>query len=321
MNINDFYSGYGVAVNGAGDVVNANFILPSIGMKYIQYHNLSLLIGTFWEDVVLNDISSAKTTAQSPGDFDVSGWDLDKMVEVQYTWSNNGKKGIIVPDDASSLKFEIDTTTQLSTTDLIIDVVGGIMPDPEDPFTAGGSVKGDPHLASHLYFMEKNPTIYKWVTDAGVPLNLGPYVDATIGQQRYHRTENEAPAHEVYGTQTILTVTGYSKNNYMYDYSKNLNKINNTDFLASPYDKRELRLAAQGKLPTYDATDLATLDDSYMWLFYDFTKTEHSIDIYKYELFFLFKPTAWTTYFDVIVTEYEEVEFQSLLIDPLTGGA
>jgi len=298
MTINDFYNGYGVALNADGTTYNSNFILPQIGTKYIQFYFLNNLTDTFWSDVVLTDITGNKTTAQSPGDNDTSSWDLDKMVEIIYTWSNSGKKDIVTPGDPSSMKFELTTNTQIETTDLVVDAV-------VDP--------GKQYLASDLYFSEKNPTIYIYGNEGEEPVDKGPYEDATDAEKRYHRENNDSPPHEVYATNTILTVTAYSKKNYTWLLTDNLNKINSKDFLANPYTTRESRLIAKGRLQTADYTDIATQDDSYKWLFHDFLKTESGIDMYKYTFTFLYNPDTWRDFYGALVTEYEEIDFTVML--------
>ena len=304
MNIGDFYAGWGIAMDGYGNIINTNFRLPTIGDKYIYYHYLSDLVGTFWEDVVLSDITEERKTAIDTQSVDYSaGWDLTRKTEVTYTWSNSGKKDIVVPGDESSLKFTLKTNTEIETTDVIID-----------------SVTGVETKASDLYFTKQNPTIYFTnVDDEGnsTTTSKGAYVGNTAAWKKYHRDNNESPAHEIYKTSTILTVTAYSKNSYTFYLSDNINKINSIDFLEVPYVKRENRLSSKNKGPTYKYTDIYTQDDTEKWLFYDFSKDEFGGDLYKYELYFLYNKNKWTTWYGSTVNEYSKIDFYSVLLDPL----
>lgn len=303
MDTNDFYNGFGRATLCDGTLVNANFILPSIGMKYVQYYFLPQLVG-YWQDVVLGDITSEKTSAHDFGSIDNSSWDLDKKIVVTYSWSNTAKKDIITANDQSSIRFDITTNTQLETTDLIIQV------------GEGGTIR----YAPDVFFTQTNPDIIFYSTDDdGNPksTNKGPYNSASESFKRYHRDNNESPAHEKYTTQTVLTVTLYSKNNYFFLLSDSLNKINSVDFMANPYSKREQRLQEKGRSPTFQATDIATQDDSGKWLFYDYTKTESGIDLYKYEMFFLYKHDQWVDWFGAEVDEYLAIDMYAVLLNPM----
>ena len=302
MTKNDFFNGFGVLLASDGvTVLNNNFRLPTIGDKYIVYHFLGSLAGTLWEDLVLNDITLDLKTSRDTSVIDNNFFGIDNHIVIVYTWSNGGEKDSITPNDQSSMEFEIETNTELVTTDLIIDTAG------------------TQSLASHEYFTTKNPTVFFYSTnDDGDPTatDKGKYNTLDEEWQRYHRDNNESPSHEVYTTKTILTVTTYSKRNYNFLLSDNLNKINNTDFIVQNYNRRDQRLLDKGKQPTSQFTDIATVDDSYRWLFFDFNKSEHAIDIYKYDLFFLYKPDKWTTWFDSTVDEYEQINMYETLLAP-----
>jgi hypothetical protein len=305
MNINDFYNGFGTAINGQGQVVSTQFPLPTVGSKYINYYFLPNLIGTYWEDIVLNDITCVKTTGRDVDAEDFSGWDLDKIMRVTYTWTNAGKKDIVTPGDQSSMKFDTETNTQLETTDLVFDV-----DFPNDL----------PQLASHLFFNDRNPDIIVYSTDSeGNPTseNEGPYDVADTALQRYHRENNDSPSHELYTTNTVLTVTAYSKNNYTYQINDKLNYINSADFLSDTYGAREYRLGKKNKQPTTKKNDIDSHDDTWQWRFHDYTKTESGIDLYKYEMVFHFKVDTWAEWYGVEVQEYKTMNFFAELLTPL----
>lgn len=309
MDINDFFNGYGVVTLCDGTVVNTRFLLPSIGMKYIQYYYLPQLLG-YWQDVVLGDITTEKTNARSLELIDTTGWDLDKKIIVTYTWSNTAKKDIITANDQSSVRFNIETNTQVELTDLIIATDGTVT------------------SAAHTFFTLKNPDIILYVSDTESD-DRGPYTapldseggtagaDEKASLQRHHRDNNESPAHEKHTTQTILTVTAYSKNNYFFLLSDNINKINSVDFISNPYSEREQRLQSKDRFPTYEFTDIASQDDTEKWLFYDYTKVESGIDLYKYDFFFLYKTDAWTSWYGSDVDEYVKIDFNATLLTPM----
>ena len=341
MDINDFYNGYGVATTCAEQTIeNPNLILPSIGTKFIQYHYLSNLTGTYWDDVVLGDITTEKTTARNASWVDTSGWDLNKKVLVTYTWSNASGKDIIVPGDQSSLEIDIKTSLESEDSPYIIDVD-----------------TGDAERVAWKYFNMYNPDIIlDDPDDSESTINYGPFrlPDGLVAptydpyvandNDKIVRLQNDwieakpLPAREKYKGKTILSIKGYSKYNLSYGLSENINTINDQDFLLTPYEKRETRLQLKGKLPTDNGNDLITLDDTARWRFYDYEKTEFGIDGYAYTLFFEYRPERWdrllkqypaptlpattgpgdaTAIAANVINEYKSIDFYSILLTPL----
>lgn len=312
MDRESYFAGVGQLIDNTGNIIDSNFILPTIGTKYIDYYFLSNLVGTYWEDIVLNDITPEHTTAKNVVDPVISdqGWDLNKMVLITFTWTNTAQKDIVTPGDQSSIKFVLDTNTQLETTELVLDVDGGTT-----------------YLASDLFFTKTDPIMYYYFNDDnGDPQSesRGNYTDTgpeSAAERRafrqYHRQNNDSPSHEVYTTNTILIVTIYSKWSANYSLCDNQNKINSEDFLNEIYGLRETRLNSKGRQPTDAGNDLNVEDDTFRWLFDDYTKVESGIDMYKYELIFKYKPDLWTKWYGSNVNEYEQINFKTVLLDPL----
>lgn len=304
MDSNDFYRGFGELIDCDGNILNSDFPLPGIGQKYNQYYFLEEQTGTMWDDVVLNDITESRNNARDGNlPFDTSGWNKDTMTLVTFLWTNNGEKDAVTPGDPSSTKFEVETNTNIITTN---------------------SYKKDgdelPIIFADLYFKSFNPEIFiDTVDDEGDPItkSLGNYVGNTLVNQKWHIDHNDSPPHEVYDTQSILKVTLYSKNNFAYLYNDNLKKINSVDFLTVAYNRREQRLLDKNRVPTFEASDITSVDDTFRWLFFDYSKTEHSIDIYKYELFFIYKADTWKKWYGSDVDEYiNPINFNNVLIEP-----
>lgn len=303
MDVNDYFNGIGTLIDDQGIEIE-DWILPTIGDKYIDFYFLDNLIGTYWEDVVLTDVTPDKTTARNTTDpvIVIGGWDLNAKVAVTFTWSNSGLKDIVTPGDESSMKIELQQNVQLETTDLIVNHDSGVVTS-----------------AADKYFEEKNTDIIFYSTDDnGQPTseNLGSYVGNTLENKHYHIQNNAYPAHEVYTTNTVLFITLYSKFNFNYLFADNENSVNNKDFLQQPYNERNARLAFKNKRPTDGANDLISVNDTGRWRFHNVVHTESGIDIHKYVLEFHYKQDKWNIWFGVSSDEYPVIDMYDTLIKP-----
>jgi hypothetical protein len=303
MDTDDWYNGFGELFDNNGNLINANFILPTVGDSYIDYYFLPNLAGTYWADVVLNDASEDRKAAKDVGAIlGNNGWDLGRKTLLTFTWTNTGLKDVVTPGDESAMKFELETNVQLEQTDLVIRNIDGVV-----------------KLASHLWFTEKDPDIIFYFTDDdGNPdsTNQGPYDGNTTAWQRYHRENNESPAHEVYTTNTILTITAYSKFNFTFLMADHVNSVNDRDFYIQPYNERNARLASKNKKPTDGANDLLTVIDTGRWRFHDYTHTESASQIHKYSMVFHYQPTKWNEWYGSTTDEYPEIDLYDTLIKP-----
>lgn len=302
MDVDDFMAGFGTLILPDSGSVE-NFTLPTIGDRYIDYHFDSGLDGCFWESVVLNDITEQRTTGREAGStLGTEGWGRGTQTILTYTWTNTGAKDYVCPGEATSMKFDIETNTEIIQSDLIINFVTGVQTS-----------------AAHEYFTGKNPDVtYYIVGDDGKTTGTveGSYNSVTDGDRRYHRENNESPTHEVYNTKTILRVTLFSYINFSYLLSDNLSAINNIDFFEVAYNFREAALVAKNKKASDGGNDLITNDDTFKWLFYDYSKEQFGVSGYKYVLYFLYKPDTWKKFFGRDVAEYAEIDFQNTLILP-----
>lgn len=302
MDVEDYYRWWGNLYDADGVTYLYDFYLPRIGDNYILYYNIYTSTETFWNDIVLTDISEDRQKAYSSTWFDTTGWEGHLKTLVTFTWSNTGKKDMIVPGDPSCFRFFVETNTEVSTVNLIHDVDTG----------AGTEVKD-------TYFTQKNPSVIHYYEDDDgneQSETIGNYNSVSAYWKNYYRENNDAPEKEVYHTKTILTATLYSRYNYQFLMSDNINKINSTDFLQDVNNAREVRLLAKNKLYTYEDSDLSTVNDTERWLFFDYTITEMANNIYQYDLYFLYKPDKWTRWYGATVNEYSKINFYTALIYP-----
>lgn len=324
MDFRDFARGWGAATLCDGTIINPVWSLPTIGMKYIQFYDIPGLIGTQYDDVVLTDITTEKTGGRTQEFFDFSGWDLDKSIDVVFTWTNSGRKDIIVPGDQSSLQIDTKVSLDLVQTDWIVDADTGVATS-----------------ATIRFFWAYNPEIIlEDEDDSTKDINYGPYRlpdgltspadDEEIHSlQRRYREVNEKFPYETYVSKTIVEITGYSKYNLSFGLSEYLDTINDRDFLMTPYEKREIRLQSKNRQPTDAGNDLIALDDTAKWRFASHEKEEFGIDGYKYKLTFeynknrwdrLVKQCAWmdSEAIDAItINDYPKIDFYTLLMSPL----
>ena len=313
MTWNDYYSGFGDLVDCDNNLIRSNFYLPWEGDNFGIYYSTFYL-----NDCVLTDISMEPTFAADPTTLnDVTENDLNYLVRVNYTWSNNGSNDTKRNNEASSWRIRYETTLENLSLDSYVSP------------SADGIKK---YYWPHKYLSELDPNIYLTKTnDEGEEeeVDYGLYTDIdrhdankmpTSVQQLYIDTIRDTiPIVQKRVPRTVCSVTAYSSSIKGADLSSLVGHVNEVDFLENIYSQKELALIEKNKLPGYDANDWINVDDSERWQFIDWTMEDLSNGFFEYEFFFEYDVNGWNRYadadVDIDIKLYPKSNFYNVIFD------
>lgn len=304
MSWQDYYDGIGDLVDCNGDLITAGFTLPYEGDSFSIYYSTCYLT-----DCVLTDITMEPTLAPDVLEpVDNTGQDLDFLVNVTYTWSNDGANDTKRINEASSWKIRYSTVLDDVSVDTYIDVNNG-----------------DKIVWAEKYMLELDPNITIELPSGYTGLySLGSDTD-----QKEYRDEvaNTIPDIIKKTPRITATLTAFGSDVKAATYAKAVGKMNSVDFLGPVYSKKELALIEKNKLPGYDANDWLQQDDSNHWLFTDWTMEDTGNGFFEYELTFEYEDLqrdtpdgTWDRYFEtaipgfITLDMYDKIDFKAVLL-------
>lgn len=278
----DYYRGWGTLYDEEDKEVRPMY-LPWEGDNFAIYHQT----GGYLSDCYLVDITTQSTGAKRTT-WDVTGSDLDSLVEVTYTWSNTGLGDTIRPGEASTWKITFDTEVETRNEAQYYDTDAGHRYEWKHKF-----------FSTHSDFASE-------------------YNALTADEQEEYRMNHDAPELEIRVPRTTCTLRAYSYHLYTYLISQNLGKINSVDFLTPIYTRREAALAAKLKKAGYVSNDFLGQDDTGKWLFLDWNLNEHGNSIFEYNFIFEYNRDGWQTSYGIATNMYNSFDFATLYSHMMT---
>lgn len=288
MSWRDYYRGFGDLIDCYGNLIQSNFHLPYEGDNYGIYYSTFYL-----NSLVLTDINTVPLFApDTTEEDDLTGHDLNELINVTYTWSNRGASDTNRTDQASSWKIRFEPSLQTQSLDNYINEAGGKNYWPDTYFTA---------LNPQIKLPKKVDGV---VTEVGAP-DYGLYNDETdVVKQAYVNLNHEnVPEIQKRVPNLIGVVTAYSETVKGAELAAHLGKINSVDFFHNVFTRKEEALIAKNKLPGYSANGWINSNDEGLWLMLPWTMEDLGNSFFEYEFFFEYNKNGWNIYDESALAE------------------